>query len=84
MVGVQYLKVRTYRLGDNPHGFWVLVCEEREQCGERAEAGCEEDEEGKLLLWIHRHFVEGCKKGHSVNQVTRRVAGQVVQLQFLF
>ena len=49
----------TYRLGDDAHGLRVLVCEEGEQGGEGAQAGREEDEEGQLLLRVHRHFVEG-------------------------
>ena len=32
--------------------------EECEECGERAESGCEEDEEWELLLGVDRHLME--------------------------
>jgi len=39
---------------------------------EGAKACCEEDEEGKLFLWVHGHLVERWRQGvRAVSQIGR-------------
>lgn len=50
----------TYCFGKDTHELGELMCEHGQHGSERAKACCEEDEEGKLFLWVHRHLVECC------------------------
>lgn len=50
----------TYCFGKDTHELGELMCEHGQHGSERAKARCEEDEEGKLFLWVHRHLVERC------------------------
>lgn len=43
----------THSFDEDPHELWKLVCEHGQHGTERAKARCEEDEERKLLLWVH-------------------------------
>lgn len=44
--------------GKDTHELRELMCEHGQHGSEGAKACCEEDEEGKLFLWVHRHLVE--------------------------
>ncbi len=48
----------TYCFGKDTHELRELMCEHGQHGSERAKACCEEDEEWKLFLWVHRHLVE--------------------------
>lgn len=48
----------THRFGKDTHELWELMCEHGQHGSEGAKACGEEDEEGKLFLWIHRDLVE--------------------------
>lgn len=61
------------------HELRELVCEHGQHGSEGAKARCEEDEEGKLFLRVHRHLMEGrqqfpiccfCAPRVGVKQVT--------------
>lgn len=52
----------TYCFGKDTHELRELVCEHGQHGSEGAEARCEEDEEGQLFLWVHRHLVEGWRE----------------------
>lgn len=52
----------TYCFGKDAHELWKLVCEHGQHGSEGAKARCEEDEEGKLFLRVHRHLMEGCRR----------------------
>lgn len=43
----------THSFREHPHEFRKLVCEQSQHGGEGTQAGCEEDEEGQLLLRVH-------------------------------
>lgn len=42
----------THSFREHPHEFRKLVCEQSQHGSERTQAGCEEDEEGQLLLGV--------------------------------
>lgn len=44
------------------------MCEHGQHGSERAKACCEEDEEGKLFLWVHRHLVESWSEKENTRQ----------------
>ena len=48
----------TYCFGKDTHELRELVCEHGQYGSEGAKACCEEDEEGKLFFWVHRHLVK--------------------------
>lgn len=48
----------TYCFGKDTHELRELMCEHGQHGSERAKACCEEDEEGKLFLWVHGHLME--------------------------
>lgn len=72
------LGVCANRFGKDAHEFRELMREQSQHGGEGAEAGREEDEEGELLLGVHRHLVEHCftrTQTHTKRQVSDVVAG---------
>lgn len=48
----------TYCFGKDTHELRELMCEHGQHGSEGAKACCEEDEEGKLFLWVHGHLME--------------------------
>lgn len=46
------------------------MCEHGQHGSEGAKARCEQDEEGKLFLRVHRHLVESC--GNERGEVSAR------------
>ena len=58
--------VCTHSFSKHSHELGKLVCEQSQHGGEGAETGCEEDEEGQLLLRVDWHLVKHCfHVGHT-------------------
>ena len=55
----------TYCFGKDTHELRELMCEHGQHGSERAKACCEEDEEGQLFFWVHRHLVERWSNGQK-------------------
>lgn len=52
------------------------MCEHGQHGGEGAQACCEEDEEGELFLWVHRHLVERWSDGRGKKGDIKNVSDQ--------
>lgn len=62
---IEMCSSRTYCFGKDTHELRELMCEHGQHGSERAKACCEEDEEGQLFFWVHRHLVERWSNGQK-------------------
>lgn len=54
------LLANTHSFCKDPHKFRELVCQEGQHGCEGTQSSSEENEEGKLLLWVNWDFMESC------------------------